>query len=128
VKASDVGGLTVTPHSVEHTTRSFAFVLTNGAATLCYSADTSYGEPILKAARGCDLLLAEATLPERFAGAVPHLTAREAGVLARESGAGALVLTHVWPTNDLEQMIAEASEAFGGPVAIAREFDTFDIS
>ena len=49
---------------------------------------------------GADLLLAEATLPEAYAGAAPHMTASQAGELAREAGARALVLVHVWPTND----------------------------
>jgi ribonuclease BN (tRNA processing enzyme) len=122
-----VGDLSITPYGVEHTEESFAFVVTDGAATLCYTSDTTLGEPVLRAARGCDLLLAEATLPEAYRGAAPHLTAAEAGALARDAGAGQLVLTHIWPTNDRDAMAAEAAEAFGGPVTIASEFDTFEV-
>jgi ribonuclease BN (tRNA processing enzyme) len=123
----DLGSFTVTPRSVEHTAGSFAFVITDGAATLCYSADTSPGEPILEVARGCDLLLADATLPEQFAGAAPHMTAREAGALARDADVGALVLTHIWATNDRREMLAEAAEVFDGPVAVANEYDTYEV-
>ncbi len=122
-----VGGLTITPHGVDHGTETFAFVVTDGDVKLCYSSDTLPGPRILEAARGCDLLLAEATLPEKYAGVAPHMTAAEAGILARDAEAGALVLTHVWPTNDRAKMLAAAGEVFDGPVSVAREFDTYEV-
>jgi ribonuclease BN (tRNA processing enzyme) len=79
-------------------------------------------------ARGVDLLLAEATLPQEYAGAAPHLTAAQAGELAREAEAGALVLVHVWPTNDRGATAREASASFGAPVVVANEFDVFEIT
>jgi len=93
-----------------------------------YTSDTAPGERVSYAARGADLLLAEATLPDRFAGASPHLTARQAGELAEGSDAGTLVLTHLWPTNDREASAREARERFSGPVHVAAEFDSFDIT
>lgn len=123
-----VGDLTVTPLAVDHTPDSFAFRVAGPAATLCYTADTVLGPEVRAAASGSDLLLAEATLPQAYAGAAPHMTAAEAGTLAREVGATTLVLTHVWPTNDREEMAAQASATFGAAAHVAREFDSFDIS
>ena len=125
--AVSVGALTVEPCEVEHTSHSFAFRVSGPEGTLCYTADTVLSAHIRRAAAGCDLLLAEATLPEAYAGAAAHMTAAEAGELARESGAGTLVLTHVWPTNDREEMVARASAAFGAPACIARELDTYEV-
>lgn len=122
-----VGDLIVTPRRVEHTDDTFALVVSDGEATLCYTSDTAPGDAARAAATGCDLLLAEATLPEQYRGRAPHMTAAEAGELARAAGARALVLTHVWPTNDREAMGAEARAAFGGSVTVAREFDTFEV-
>lgn len=122
-----IGPLTVTPHLVEHTDPTFALVADADGARLAYTADTGCCDAVREAVRGADLVLAEATLPERYAGASPHLTARQAGEMAREAGAGALVLVHVWPTNDRVQVEQEASEAFGAPVRIAREFDTHEV-
>jgi ribonuclease BN (tRNA processing enzyme) len=48
-----------------------------------------------------------------------HLTPREAGSLAREIGAGILVLTHLWAENDPLLAVEEARKAFGGPVELA---------
>ena len=126
-KTVAVGDLRVTPHEVEHTNQTFALVVTDGRATLCYTSDTMSGEAVERAAAGCDLLLAEATLPEQYRGAAPHMTAVEAGELARTVGASRLVLTHIWPTNDRELMAAEAADAFGGPTSVAREFDTYEV-
>lgn len=122
-----IGTLAVEPRHVDHTDHSFALRVTDGAATLCYTADTALGSRVREAASGAGMLLAEATLPEEYAGRAPHMTASEAGTLAREAGAHTLALTHVWPTNDRERMARDARAAFGAHVAVADEFDTFDI-
>lgn len=122
-----VGDLLVTPRRTDHTDESFALVISDGASTLCYTSDTAPGDTALRLATGCDLLLAEATLPEEYRGAAPHLTAIEAAELARDAGAGQLVLTHVWPTNDRDAMLAHAAAVFDGPVSVAREFDTYEV-
>jgi ribonuclease BN (tRNA processing enzyme) len=123
-----IGDLRVTPFEVVHTAPTFALRAESDGASLCYTSDTAPGEHAVRAASGVDLLLAEATLPEKYAGASPHMTATEAGRLAREAGAGELVLTHIWPTNDRDAMVALASEEFGGRVVAASEFDEFEIA
>jgi len=122
-----VGGIKVTPHEVEHTDPTFALVAEAAGSKLCYTADTAPGNRILEAARGCGLLLAEATLPDEYSGAAPHLTATQAGELARDAGVKGLVLTHVWPTNDRVRMLDAASAVFSGPVSVASEFATYDV-
>jgi len=125
--AVTVGELVVTPREVDHTDPTYALVATDGRATLCYTADTAPGARALAAAVGADLLLAEATLPAPYAGASPHLTAAQAGELARDAGTRTLVLTHIWPTSDRETLAAEAAAVFGGRIAVASELDTFDV-
>jgi ribonuclease BN (tRNA processing enzyme) len=89
-------------------------------STLVYSGDTGPTDELVRLAEGCDVLLAEATWMEVPAGAEPmHLTPDEAGEAARRAGAGRLVLTHVWPTNPMDQVEERASAAFGGPVTLA---------
>ncbi len=48
-----------------------------------------------------------------------HLSARQAGVLGRSSGARRLLLTHLWPGNDPEDHRREAAETYGQAVEIA---------
>lgn len=122
-----IGDLTVTPISVEHTDPTFALRAQENGSVLAYTADSSPSEPVSRAIEGADLVLSEATLPEEYSGAAPHMTATEAGRLAREAGASSLVLVHVWPTNDREGMRIAASAAFGRDAHVAREFDSFDV-
>jgi len=119
--------MTVTPHEVQHTQPTFALVAQADGATLCYTADTATGSRVLNAARGCGLLLAEATLPERYAGVSPHMTSTQAGELARDAGAKELVLTHVWPTNDRGLAADLAMAVYDGPVSVATELATYDV-
>ena len=122
-----VGELAVTPVAVDHIEPTFALVVEDASSRLCYTSDTRDGIRVLAAAASCDLLLAEATLPEAYAGAAPHMTAAQAGSLAYSAGALRLVLTHLWPTVDRDEAIAVASAAYGCLAHVANELDTFDI-
>ncbi len=120
-------GITVTAHAVEHDGLAFAFMFEAGGARLAYTGDTKDGRPVRDAVAGCDVLLAECTLPDEYAGKAPHLTAGEAGRLAQGAGAGMLVLTHLWPTSDHERMRATASAVFSGEVHLAEPLMTIEL-
>jgi ribonuclease BN (tRNA processing enzyme) len=121
------GELTVTPMPVDHDGPSFGFVVEEAGSRLAYTGDTSDGDAARAVAAGCDVLVAECTLPAEYAGRAPHLAPAEAGRLAKESGAGLLVLTHLWPTADHERMRTEAAAVFGGDVVLASELMTIEI-
>lgn len=121
------GGLTITAMPVDHDGPSFGFVVETEGARLAYTGDTRDGSAVRALAAGCDVLVAECTLPTEYAGIAPHLTPGEAGRLAKDSGAGLLVLTHLWPTADHEAMRLEAATAFGGDVVLAQELMTIEI-
>jgi ribonuclease BN (tRNA processing enzyme) len=122
-----VGDLVVTPVEVEHTEPTFALIAEADGSRFTFTADTAPCGGVERAAQGADLLLAEATLEQSFEGLAPHMTARQAGELARGAGARTLALVHIWPTNDRERTLAEAREAFGGRTFVAEEFDVFEI-
>jgi ribonuclease Z len=65
---------------------------------LVYTGDTRPCDATVEAARGCDLLIHEATFSDEEverAGRTGHSTAAQAGEIARRSGARQLVLTHL---------------------------------
>ena len=127
--AVEIGGMRVTPHRVDHIEPTFALLaeeISTGRCT-CYTSDTAAGSAVESAASGVHLLLAEATLPQQYAGRVPHMTAREAARLASRVGAERLVLTHIWPSTDRAGILREAAEEFTGPVTVAKELDFFDV-
>jgi ribonuclease BN (tRNA processing enzyme) len=119
----EVGALHVTPFAVVHGIPSHGMSVTDGRGRLVYSSDTVMCRELEEAARGADVLLAEATL----AGGAPdhhhprtHLSAVEAGLIAQHAGVPTLVLSHFWHTADRAQAQREASAAFGGDVIVGR--------
>lgn len=99
-------------------------------ARLVYVTDAVYSEAnaekIVALAREADVFFCEAMFMERDADRAAarfHLTAVQAGSLARRAGAQALEVFHVSPrySDDPEAVIAEAQAAFRtAPVALAR--------
>jgi len=120
------GGVTLTAHRTPHTEESLAFAVAAAGARLVYTGDTGASGELADWARGCDLLLAECSLPEDRALAM-HLTPRQAGALAARAEAKRLVLTHLYPSVEAVDIRAEVAAVYGGPVAIARDGDRFTI-
>jgi len=123
----DVGDLEVVARPVDHGQAACAMVVAGDGARLCYTGDTKLGDGVREAARGVGTLLADATLPEEYAGRAPHMTPAEAAELAHEAGAHTLVMTHLWPTVDRTRALADARERFGGRVIVADENLALDI-
>lgn len=122
------GGITVIPHAVDHEGPTYAFTVDAGGVRLVYTADTRLGEQVREAAAGCDVLLAECTLPEEYIGRAPHMTASEVGGLAAEVGAGLLILTHLWPSANHDAMLEIARREFTGEVRLAEELMSIEIA
>ncbi|MGH7537506.1 MAG: MBL fold metallo-hydrolase [Gemmatimonadales bacterium] len=111
---------------VPHTEESVAIGLTAPEGRLVYTGDTGPSPELARWAQGCDLLLAECSLPEAMAIDF-HLTPERAGALAREAGARRLVLTHFYPPVENTDPAASAARQFGGPVTAAADGDRFTI-
>lgn len=88
--------------------------------SLTYTGDTGPSGPVTRFAANSDLLLAEATWQGSGDPSWPfHLTARQAGEMARAAGAEALMLTHIRPDLDPAVSIAEAEAAYGRLPSVA---------
>jgi ribonuclease BN (tRNA processing enzyme) len=125
----EVGGIAIRSHPVPHIGPTHAIELASShRGRIVFGADGRYSEELIAAARGADLLIAEATLGAGGEGGEEvHMTAEQAGRLAREAGAARLVLTHI--SDELDVAAAEqlAAEAFGGEVEVAAGGETFEV-
>lgn len=116
-----IGSLHLTFASADHPVPTLCVRIEAGGRSLTYSADTGPGGGLEALAAGTDLLLCEATYqgPAEEKPWPHHLTAMEAGMIARRANASRLMLTHIWPTLDPGRSVAEAEETFGWPVSLA---------
>ncbi len=115
-----IGDVRLTWAEVPHTKPTFALRVDTAAGSITYGADCAPNDALVALASQTDVLVTECALGLGPAGDdAIHLSAFDAGTLARRAGARRLLLTHCYPEHDRELVLAEAREAFGGPVAWA---------
>jgi ribonuclease BN (tRNA processing enzyme) len=103
----------------DHPPPTMAVEIAHAGKRIIYTSDTGPHWSPLVFAPGADLLLSEATYQHDDIRAPIHLSARQAGELARAADAKRLIITHLWPTLDPVASVAEASDAYGAPVVLA---------
>lgn len=132
VAAGDVvrtGALDVRLAAAAHPVPTVAARVEGGGRVLAYSADTGPTDAVVDCARGADVFLCEATFSERDR-PIPeglHCTGAEAGAMAAAAGARRLVVTHVSPAHDPEDIAAEARTRFDGEVLVAADRRTIEV-
>ena len=119
---TEIGDIVVATHPVPHIGPTHAIELIAPAGgRVVFGADGPFSDELADAARGADVLLAEATLPDPEPCQCVHMSAAEAGRLARNAGVKRLVLTHISDELDLERSREIAAGEFGGEVEVAAE-------
>ena len=116
-----VGDLEFTFFATDHAIPCHAMRIVSGGRTLFYTADTAYDPALVEAARGADILMAEASFLTKDKGEnVPrHMTAAECGQMAATAGVTRLLLTHFWPEYSVAELVAEARCHFDGEIIAA---------
>jgi ribonuclease BN (tRNA processing enzyme) len=124
-----IGPFAVSTWLLPHFVPNAGIRLTAASGTVAYTGDTGPSPDIAVMARDADVLLAEATYPRQVPppSAAYLSTAEQAGRYAAEAGAGALLLTHLWPGTDPAAALAAAGETYPGPVSVARPGLTLDL-
>jgi ribonuclease BN (tRNA processing enzyme) len=124
----DLEDLRLSFAQTEHPVPAYSIRSEDESGSIVYSSDTGPTEKLVDLAKGCDLLLSEATLAEEdFNPERPlHLTPRMAAEVAVRAGARRLLLTHIWPHYDRQAMLEDARRIF--PAAeLAEELERYPI-
>lgn len=114
----------------KHKVDSYAMKVTSTVTggTLVYTADTSYSKDIETFAAESDLLLAECSFYEGQNGELfGHMTSKDCGILARNSGTRKMILTHLPHFGKQPELIAEAKKEFTGDIILAKDNDQFQL-
>jgi ribonuclease BN (tRNA processing enzyme) len=123
-----IGSLGVLAARVEHSCDAYGVRVSHAGRALVYSGDTGPCPQLVELATGADVLLAEASWPDRPRNPPGvHLSGRDAGEAAAAAGVGRLLITHVPPWTDAEQVLTEAKAAFDGPTELVRPGTQYDI-
>jgi ribonuclease BN (tRNA processing enzyme) len=103
---------------VPHTDESMAYDVVHKGRRVVYTGDTGFDEGLGRWAAGCDLLLAECSLPDDREMAI-HLTPRRCGELAALARPRTLALTHFYPPVEQVDIRGIVRERFDGPIVLA---------
>ncbi|MDQ4093197.1 MAG: MBL fold metallo-hydrolase, partial [Actinomycetota bacterium] len=123
-----IGRLEVRAAPVEHSCEAYALRISYAGSTLVYSGDTGPCRQLVELAAGADVLLAEASWPDRPNNPRGvHLSGRDAGEAAAAAGVDRLLITHVPPWTDAEQVLSEAKVAFDGPTELVQPGAHYEI-
>jgi ribonuclease BN (tRNA processing enzyme) len=129
----DDGTVRVTAFVVDHrpVVPAYGYRFDCGRRSIVVSGDTRPTPNLIKFARGADVLIHEAYLPEHFdkvdtpevAARLKsyHSSAEEAGIAARDAGVKQLVLTHLIPAGADEVFRERAGRAFKGTIVVGRD-------
>ena len=121
--------MTVTLYGSSHSVETYAFDVEYKGKRIFYTGDTGMHPDLVNQCRGADILLADACFlnAEKPGEKAQHLTAGEAGQVAKAAEVGQLICTHVWGgREDTEQMLAEAREHFANCL-IAEEMHEYHV-
>ena len=127
----------VTAFNVDHrpVEPAFGYKFEAGGKTVAISGDTRPSENLIRFARGADVLVLEAYLPEHFdrvdtpevAARLKryHTSAEEAGQMAQQAGVKLLVLSHLIPANAEPTFLERAGKHFNGRIVVGRDLMRF---
>jgi len=120
-------GWTLQAFPVNHIGSSFGYrIVDDAGTTFACTGDTDTCDGVVELARDADLLLVEASTPAALK-TPGHLTAPEAGTIARRAGARRVVLNHFYPACDEVDMLAELRATWNGDATLAEDGMSLEI-
>jgi ribonuclease BN (tRNA processing enzyme) len=125
-----VGGVTISFQRTEHAVECYAMRLHGpDQASLTYTADTGSIDNLVTFAEKCDILVAEATLPESDDAqtSAGHLMPSQAGLLASSAGVTRLVISHLWAERPDEVVMESARAKYSGEILISKPGLVIDV-
>ena len=111
---------------VPHTEESMAYSVEVGGRRIVNTGDTGPDGALGAWAHGCDILLAECSLPDTMA-ITTHLTPTQCGALGAAAEPGVLALTHFYPPVEAVDIRGEVATRFGGRVVLATDGWSLDL-
>jgi ribonuclease BN (tRNA processing enzyme) len=123
-----VGPFTIESREVDHPVPAYGLRISAFGHVVAYSGDTGPTDELLELAGDADIFLCEASF--RACDDNPpslHLTGTEAGEVATAARVRRLVVTHVPPWHDAEEIFTEVVKAYDGPAELAVQGAVYEL-
>jgi len=122
----EIGSFTLTFKHTPHPAPNLAARIESTGKSIGYTGDTGWDDNLSGFFKNVDILLCESSLYNKYKGMVEgHLTAGEAGRLAKDAGVGELILTHLPHSGNHKDLIKEAAAVFNGKIELAESGKTW---
>lgn len=136
----DDGEVRITAFAVEHppVKPAFGYRFDSHGQAIVVSGDTRPNANLIRYAKGADILVQEAYLPEHFEQVdtpevaarlkAYHTSAEQAGEIATAAGVKTLVLTHLVPAGKEAVFAERAAKTFRGRIIVGSDLKTITIN
>lgn len=108
-----------------HTENSIAYRFQD-KHSFFYSGDTGLSNDLIRFADGVDCALLECSFPDHLK-KVGHLSASECGSFAKAAAVKKLILTHIYPENDSDDLAQRVGHSYSGLIVVAVDFIAFEV-
>jgi len=127
--ALHVGDMVVRFAPTSHYITTYAMRFESAGTSVTYSSDTAPDDGVAALAHETDAFVCEATLHEKNEADFPrgHLSAREAGTMAKRASARNLLLSHYPASTDATSLEAGARSTFDGRIHVVDDGFTLDL-
>ena len=106
---------------MRHSVPVNGYRFTLGGRILVYTGDTGYHANVVQLAREADLLIIECSFLDDGEPMETHMTPSGVGRVASEAGVKKVVLTHMYPECDRDDLRGQKRKAFGGEFVVAED-------
>lgn len=103
---------------MQHTPESLGYRIESDGKVIAYSGDTDVCENIVKLGKNADVLILECSFPDEMK-VKGHLIPREAGRIAQLCNCNKLVLSHLYPVCQEDDIARQTKKVFRGEVIVA---------
>ncbi|WIF94825.1 MBL fold metallo-hydrolase [Caminicella sporogenes] len=111
-----------------HPVETYGVVVQKGLKKFVYSSDTKYCNAVEEIAKDADLFLCECNVMEiDKTEDTYHLSGKDVGQIANISKVKRVLITHLWPEYNFDDVLNEVKSIFDGDVEIAEEFKTYEV-
>ncbi|MBS3969750.1 MAG: MBL fold metallo-hydrolase [Clostridia bacterium] len=122
-RTTQIGSLKLKFFKVEHTMLAYGVEIETQGKRVAYTGDTHYFPDLIDYVMAADLFICEATVLEKNKDYAVgrHLTARQAGEIARRAKVKQFLPSHFFPEYDLDYVKKEIEEGYGSGIIMAEE-------